>query len=79
MFEFLAVGGYYSSPTKDLGEKGIFNSIIKNISSFITTNWIFFLILLLIILIIIYFIYCRLRKNKENLSPNSSGSVPNAF
>lgn len=79
MIEFLAVGGYYSSPTKDLGEKGTFSSIVKSISSFITTHWIFFFIILLIILILIYLIYRRLRKNREDLSPDPSDSVSNAF
>ncbi len=81
MLPFLAVGGYYSSPTKNIGEKGAFSSIIALIANFITAHWIFFTILLLLLLLILaYFIYRKIRrKSAEDSANNSSQPVSDAF
>lgn len=81
MLYFLAIGGYYSSPAQNLGEKGVFSSIIDGVSHFITTYWIFFSILfLLLLLILAYYINKKIRKKiEEDSSDNSGNAVSDAF
>lgn len=81
MLPFLAVGGYYSSPTKNLGKKGALGSIIGGVLNFITAHWLFFVILLLFLLLILaYYIYRKIRKKStEDSANNSSQPVSDAF